>query len=312
MQVVKTNVNDMYGEALERVLNYGDRVSPRNQDTREIRGATLVLQDPARNLITSKERKLNYTFNVAEWLWMMTGRTDVATLDYFNPNMSHFSDDGSTLNGSYGPKLVEQLPYVVKTLIADRDSRQAVLNIWRERPGASKDIPCTCLMQFFIRGTKLDAVVYMRSNDLWLGFPYDLFNCTMIQGWLAAELTQRRKERIEVGTYYHTVGSLHLYEKNFTQAAAVISEMRMRTMPDLVTPMPDKQNPSLQELQFWFNVFSNEEWCECSEDAQLRLAQLDDTLQHPWNDYFRTMAYRTTKDRDDLGLVWHEAYRRTR
>jgi hypothetical protein len=48
----------------------------------------------------------------------------------------------------------------------------------------------------------------MRSNDVWLGFPYDVFVNTCLQQILANEM------QLELGTYTHHVGSLHLYEKN--------------------------------------------------------------------------------------------------
>jgi thymidylate synthase len=48
----------------------------------------------------------------------------------------------------------------------------------------------------------------MRSNDVWLGLPYDLFTATILQelmaGWLGVEL----------GTYHHHVDSLHLYAQH--------------------------------------------------------------------------------------------------
>jgi thymidylate kinase len=49
----------------------------------------------------------------------------------------------------------------------------------------------------------------MRSNDIVLGFTYDIFAFTMFQEMMANELG------LELGTYYHNVGSMHIYQKNF-------------------------------------------------------------------------------------------------
>ncbi|MNP18299.1 Thymidylate synthase [compost metagenome] len=49
----------------------------------------------------------------------------------------------------------------------------------------------------------------MRSNDIYLGMPYDIFSFTMLQEMLALELN------VELGSYTHMVGSLHIYEKHF-------------------------------------------------------------------------------------------------
>jgi thymidylate synthase len=48
----------------------------------------------------------------------------------------------------------------------------------------------------------------MRSNDIWMGFPYDVFSFTAMQCLMAMELG------LGIGTYTHIAGSLHLYERN--------------------------------------------------------------------------------------------------
>ena len=52
----------------------------------------------------------------------------------------------------------------------------------------------------------------MRSNDLWSGFPYDIFQFTCIQILLAMKLG------VELGTYTHIADSLHMYERDFVKA----------------------------------------------------------------------------------------------
>jgi hypothetical protein len=66
-------------------------------------------------------------------------------------------------------------------------------------------------------------VTTMRSEDAWLGLPYDIFCNTTLQRCLASELN------IGLGTYTHNVGSMHLYEKNFKAAGEAVdapAEMR--------------------------------------------------------------------------------------
>ena len=75
----------------------------------------------------------------------------------------------------------------------------------------SKDINCTVCLQFFIRNNKLHMTTYMRSNDLWMGFPYDVFQFTNMQVLMSMELG------VELGTYTHISGSLHLYKRNLVK-----------------------------------------------------------------------------------------------
>lgn len=218
MEIVRTNMDTLYRDTLNQIMLKGLDASPRGKKTNELLGVSLKLLSPQCNLLLSPARKLNYHFMVGEFLWMLLGRNDVATIGRFNKQISAFSDDGVSFSGAYGPKLIEQLPYVIKTLIADPFSRQAVLTIWRERPGSTKDVPCTVAMQFLLRDKKLDMVTYMRSNDAWLGLPYDIYNFTMLQNYVAAAL------KVGLGTYHHVVGSLHVYEEHFEKAQAVADE----------------------------------------------------------------------------------------
>jgi len=196
--------------AILRRLKTADVVSPRDLGTRELLNVAVTFENIYKPLVINPWRKLNYAFAFAEVGWIAAGRNDLDYLLPFNKNMQKFSDDGKTLSGAYGPKIKEQLEYVYELLKTDPDSRQAVMTIWKPSPGFSKDIPCTVMMHFIIRGGKLHLTTYMRSNDIWLGFPYDIFTFTSLLRQAAYTLN------IRSGTYTHIVGSMHIYEHNYS------------------------------------------------------------------------------------------------
>lgn len=202
-------------ELLRTYFMRGEVVSPRGQNTRELRN--VVLSIDARDCLLLGPRNLNYRFSVAEWLWISLGRSDVDSLARYNSVMRNFSDDGVKLAGSYGPRIYSQLDYIKANLTKDRTSRQAVLQIWKESPLPSKDIPCTLSAQFLWRGHQLHATWTMRSSDAWLGLPYDVFNFAMITNALAGELGARP------GTVTLQLCSSHLYERHFDAARAILS-----------------------------------------------------------------------------------------
>lgn len=196
------------------ILKNGEKVSPRGKPTLEVRHPSLQVS-MANPAVRVEERGLNYSFMAAEALWMIRGDDTVSGIAPYNPNIEKFSDDGETFFGAYGPKIVDQADYVVDTLLEDRSSRQAVLTIWRENPPESRDIPCTVSMDFQVRNGRLENHVYMRSSDIWLGLPYDMFNFTMVAAWIACQYNERRptdQPSITLGDLYWTAGSSHLYE----------------------------------------------------------------------------------------------------
>ena len=102
----------------------------------------------------------------------------------------------------------------------DPNTRQAVIHIKEPRNvinNPTKDLNCTLTLQFLIRDNKLHLITNMRSNDIWLGLPYDVFNFTCMQIQMAMELG------VDVGNYYHNVGSFHMYARDYEKLKETIN-----------------------------------------------------------------------------------------
>lgn len=223
--------SDAWQFQLERLLQSEHRQAPRGLPCRREHHATLAIDMRYPNVCVPA-RHLSYVFMAAEALWILSGSDKVKDIAPYNKQISQFSDDGQVFAGAYGPKVVDQLEYVVSCLGRDRDSRQAVLNIWRENPGPSKDIPCTLSLTFEIAEAVykdrifdvLNCHAFMRSSDIWLGLPYDLFNFSMIAAkvaWLYNGLMRKggvKHLQLSLGTLFWTAVNSHLYEKDVEDA----------------------------------------------------------------------------------------------
>ena len=217
---------------LSWVLNKGNSVAPRGQVTKEALQQTAIV-NMRRPVVTLEERKLSTKFLGGEAYWILSGDNRVETIAPYNKNIINYSDDGQTFFGAYGPRIMSQLDYVVDKLKSDADTRQAVLTIWRENPPATKDVPCTVAVHFMIRDHKLNCHVYMRSNDLWLGFPYDVFNFSMLSHLVCCRLNASASTNADVikpGMLYHTASSRHIYEQHFEQAEKLTKQYDLSAM----------------------------------------------------------------------------------
>lgn len=213
-------------DLLRDVLTSGVEVAPRGLATKELPQHTIQV-DMMRPVLMVPGRKLNYQFMAAEAYWILTGDNRVATIAPYNKRIADFSDDGVTFYGAYGPKVLGQLQYVVSTLLKDRSTRQAGLTIWRENPKATRDVPCTVAIFFGLRQGKLNVHVFMRSSDIWLGIPYDVFNFAMLGHFVCAWFNQdptATLSPIEPGQLYLTAASSHLYQTNWEAAMACLEE----------------------------------------------------------------------------------------
>jgi thymidylate synthase len=212
---------------LSSLLGHGSPVTSRGMPTLELFPASFTLEHPRRRCITNPERRWNFPLAIGEFCWHATGSNDVRFIEYYAPRWKEFTDGIEIIGSCYGHHIFSrkdgqpsQWECLIRLLRAERHSRRAVLQLFEPQTGLdaeTKDAACTCSIQFMIRDDRLHAIVYMRSNDAIWGLPYDIFLFTMLQELLALELGT------ELGSYFHLVGSLHLYKRHFELAKRIVS-----------------------------------------------------------------------------------------
>ena len=238
------SASELFTQACHAVLATGQPTAPRGLPTVEVLGATLMLTDPRRRLVdVPPARIINPAFAVAETAWILSG-SDAPWIYQYNERLAEYADDGR-LMGAYGPRLrrwhgsTDQLAQVLRTLTEDPGTRRAVIQLYDPEADTQghKDVPCTLGYRFFLRDGRLHMHTTMRSQDLWLGFCYDIFTATILQellaGWLGAEL----------GSYLLSIDSLHLYTRDIPKA---------QRLPPVIAPGPPM--PQLATLSGTFDT----------------------------------------------------------
>lgn len=205
---------DGYVDVVHTVVDNGRDVTVRGLKTKEILGATIVVDDPTQTLPLGVGRKCSPRVAAVETLQLIGGFTD-PVLTCKASDAFEKVKDGGAFHGAYGPRAAAQFPRVVERLKADPASRRAVVTIWDPvqdmfREGLH-DYPCTVSLEYTIRDGRLVAQTHMRSNDVWLGLAYDAFVFTQVQLTLCDVLD------VEPGKYVHHASSLHIYEENLDQ-----------------------------------------------------------------------------------------------
>lgn len=230
-----STTTSIWKEALRTLMQTGLPVSPlspgaswRGKANKELRAYQTVIPMSS-PVVLSPGRKLGLKFLTAEAAWICSGDNRVSSIAPYAKKIIDMSDDGQRFFGAYGPKFVDQLSFVVETLVKDPASRQAVIQIWREQPRLTKDTPCTLSWQFLLRCGQLHCVATMRSSDIWTGWVYDVFNFSMAAAVVALELRQQWKglqdvPDVQLGNLYLTAGSQHLYDMDIDGAQACLLE----------------------------------------------------------------------------------------
>lgn len=236
MEIVADSLDDILREIFAKLVKTNKTISPSKGKAREIIGAHICLKNPRARFSRTESRATLFTC-LGELLWYVSGRNDLEFIRHYIPKYAGYSDDGITLYGAYGPRIfgdgITGHWHAMSQALKERtDSRQAVIPIFQSTDVnmVTKDLPCTCSLQFFRRGKLLHMQVHMRSNDVYLGLPHDVFAFTMMQELMAAEIG------CGLGEYYHSVGSLHLYDADRDKALTFLDEGWQSTIP--MPPMP--------------------------------------------------------------------------
>ena len=226
------SVDDLYFVTLNQLMNQAPIVNTRLGRARELFAVAVALTDPLQNFVMHPSRKLSPVYANAELLWYLSGTERSEMIQHYAPSYAQYVEDDGNDWGAYGYRLAKnlltdecrcsELQIITRMLAEDPNSRQAVAMIWRPTDvyhaykKTRKSIPCTICWQFLIRDGRLHMIATMRSNDAWLGLPYDIYAFTSIQQLVAGELG------IDAGVYAHQVGSMHIYEKDWPKAEMLL------------------------------------------------------------------------------------------
>ena len=286
-------LDDVMRLAIAQILSDGECIHPTKGSARELLGVVLEITNPLAR-ISRTEKKGTLFSCLGELCWYLAKTNKLEFISYYLPAYKSYAD-GNEIFGGYGPRLfdwrgINQFENIADILRSKPDSRQAVIQLFdaQDLVADHNDIPCTCTLQFMLRRGQLHMFTYMRSNDAYVGFPHDVFCFTMLQEIMA------RKLSVDLGTYKHAVGSLHLYNQSFRNARLFLNEGWQPT-ETLMPAMPEGDpRPAVQHLVEAEQVIRTRQELDAS---------LLDNLHPYWADLVRLLwVFRSWKNKDVDGI----------
>jgi thymidylate synthase len=220
-----------YGLVALTARDFGEERAPRGLKTRDLGHTVIRVATPFDALPVGVGRKLNTAIGAGEAVQLVAGRADHRLMPSIAPSFERYREHNGTFWGAYGNRIQGQVAQAVRKLKEDRDTRQAVVTLWNpnlDNVMHKSDYPCTVALNFAVEDDTLVMRTLMRSNDVWLGLPYDVFQFTQLQ------LTVARALGMVPGRYTHESWSLHLYEEHVDQV-------------DALDPYPPVTGPRLPE-----------------------------------------------------------------
>lgn len=287
---VYDNVSQALPKLLDQVLRNGEEVGSRAGRTKELMHVGITLRKPWQRELCATNRKANLAAQIAETMWVLSGRSDIDWLSNYLPRAIEFSDDGQTWRAGYGPRLrawgsayadnygeQDQLAQVVRLLRESPGTRRAVMSIWDPALDfvESKDIPCNNWLSFSSRGGKLDLHVAIRSNDVMWGWSgINTFE------WSALLEVVAGLSGLSTGSIHYSVTSFHLYDQHWERA---------RSIESLHSPLQDsprfKVHPAIgvkglnEIIALWFTI---EEKIRNGEPTREEVYNFPEPMMQSW------------------------------
>ena len=273
---------------------------------REIMGSHSVLSNPRDRIFTSEIEPMIFDPGLASarFLYILSGSNEVDPIAFYSHGVRQFSDDGKHLHGSsYGRRLFaknkdgeSQMEHLLDVLRTQPNSTRGTLAIYSAEDCGrdSRDIPCALDFTLSPRNEVLHGTLFMRANAGLRLMPYNLFEFTMIQEWVA------RQCDLILGEYHHSVVSMHLRDDELSVGSTIaneeVSTPEMAHMPetsqDFHHVLLSEEERIRQEIDTW-----------TPESASRQIEELHRKFGHYWGDLLSAVilrAFRVTHNRQDI------------
>ena len=210
-------------------------------------------------LITTK--KLHTRSIVYELLWFLRGETNVK---YLQDHGVTIWDEWANEQGELGPvyghqwrswpaqdgRQIDQISFVLDEIKRNPDSRRLIVNAWNVAALEEMALPpCHLMFQFYVAAGRLSCQVYCRSQDVFLGTPFNIASYALLTHMMA------QQSGLEAGDLVLTGGDLHLYVNHVEQARTQLLRAPRR-LPQLVIA---RRPESIFDYQFEDFTFTSYE-----------------------------------------------------
>ncbi len=218
-----------YHNLIKHVLEHGtDKTDRTGTGTRSVFG--YQMRYPLADgfpLVTTK--KIHLKSVIHELLWFLQGSSNIA---YLRENGVRIWNEWADENGNLGPvygvqwrswpkadgTVVDQIKLAVETIKTNPDSRRIIVNAWNV--GLIDEMalpPCHAFFQFYVADGNLSCQLYQRSDDIFLGVPFNIASYALLTQMMAHVCG------LKPGDFVHTLGDAHIYSNHMDQVKLQLS-----------------------------------------------------------------------------------------
>ena len=273
---------DGYIELLKDTLVYGEETKGRNGKVLSRFGIMISFEDINELFPLLTTKKMFIKGIILELLWFIKGSTNANELkekgvNIWNENTSRefldsvglydlpegeigagYGHQWRSFNGEYPQKKdeksgIDQLKYVIEELM--NNSRRAVLSAWNPCQLNKMALPpCHILYNFYKDSKGLSCMLYMRSNDVFLGQPFNIASVALFT-MIIAKVLHLPAYKISI-----SICDLHIYEEHIDAVKKQIDRESYKLPKMIINSIPPPLSSSIDEKIKWIEELKYEDF----------------------------------------------------
>ena len=139
----------------------------------------------------------------------------------------HFGAEYIDCNTDYNNKGVDQLKYVIDEIKNNPESRRIILSAWNPVDIPKMALPpCHVMVQFNVEPPFIDAQLYQRSGDMFLGVPFNIASYSLLLSIIGKICNYIPRKLI------HIIGDAHIYDNHISAVNTQINR-KIHNFPTL-------------------------------------------------------------------------------
>ena len=215
MEIKSETIKDAWKSSLKYILESGeDFTDENNRVCREVLNLVTEVNNPGEDITVA----IDVLNSFKKWVYPPLDEIgDLILSRKLSPTYSY----------SYGPRLfnfqntINQIDnFIIPLLKRNSFSRRGIVLVWNPIQDSNiyrRDVPGLISIYFKIRKKSLNATIVVRSNDIFFGWPANLYQVFVLQDYLAKKLG------CKIGSLTTFSNSAHIFKDQFEDIQKVIS-----------------------------------------------------------------------------------------
>ena len=185
MEIESESTLTAWKNALNLVLNEGTDFEDENRVCREVLNLSIKIKKPEKDI----NKPIEILNSLKKWVYPPLDEIeDIILSKKFSP----------VYRFVYGPRLfnfddtVDQINnFIIPLLESNKDSRRAVVTLWNPKHDSdifNKSVPGLISLDFKLRNNRLNVTAIIRSNDLFFGWPANVYQIYCLQEYVRKKL----------------------------------------------------------------------------------------------------------------------------